>query len=357
MTEQEVREAALGGPSFASLPETLGASVRWAAEALASAGIDCAGREARRLVAEVLGEPALLIVTEPARALSAGERGNLHAAVCRRRAGEPLSRILGRREFYGSEFTVTPATLDPRPDTECLVEAVLEVAAESGLAGRPIRFIDIGTGTGCIAISLLRALPAATALATDISADALAVARGNAERLGVADRFTTKLASVWQGVDGPFDFVVSNPPYIATGDIQTLDRAVRDFDPLAALDGGPDGLTVYREICAGLETAGPGAWVAFELGAASAAAFEAEAVRRLLQPWAAGPIRSWRDLSGHTRCVAVQTRLTSAQQNVLAKGEDDATFTSGKSPACADVVDVKNIRSVDARHNDLAVFT
>ncbi len=165
----------------------------------------------------------------------------------RRRKFEPVSRILGNREFYGRSFRVTPDVLDPRADTETLIEAVLALAKDQG----PIRILDLGTGSGAIAVTLLAELPGATVVASDLSAAALRVAKGNAEALGVAGRASFVQANWFEGIGGRFDLIVSNPPYVPLGDIAGLARDVREFDPPRALDGGPDGLEAYRRIAGG----------------------------------------------------------------------------------------------------------
>ncbi len=169
-------------------------------------------------------------------------------AIVRRAAGEPVSRIVGERAFYGLTFKVTPDVLDPRPETEVLVERVL--AAVDDRQAR-LRFADIGTGSGAIAVALLVHLPQARCVAVDISRAALEVASTNARVHGVADRLEPHESSFVEGLAGKFDFIVSNPPYIPAGDISELSREVREHDPLAALDGGADGLDAYRALLAG----------------------------------------------------------------------------------------------------------
>jgi release factor glutamine methyltransferase len=212
----------------------------------------------------------------------------------RRRKSEPVSRILGNREFYGRSFQVTPDVLDPRADTETLIGAVL------GLNGKgPLRILDLGTGSGAIAVTLLAELPEATAVASDLSAAALSVAKGNAEALGVAGRVSFVQTNWLEGIDGRFDLIVSNPPYVPLGDIAGLAPDVREFDPPRALDGGPDGLEAYRRIAgdAGGHLA-PKGHVILEIGAG-----QENAVNNLLK--AQGFVRESRhfDLSGHVRCL------------------------------------------------------
>ena len=225
----------------------------------------------------------------------------------RRALREPVSRILGRRDFYGRVFHVTAATLDPRPCSETLIEAALELAREEGWRGRPIRILDVGTGSGCLLLTLLAELPLATGLGTDISGEALAVAEENARRLGLAQRSRFAVANFLEGIEETFDLVVANPPYVASTDIAGLEPEVRDHDPLPALDGGPDGLDGYRAIAADIKRIVPTGWTLVEVGAGQAAA-----VAQLLQ--GGGPdrplpaARMWRDLGGHVRAVAVKTQ-------------------------------------------------
>jgi release factor glutamine methyltransferase len=200
------------------------------------------------------------------------------ASIDRRLRGEPVSRILGSREFYGRPFRIDANTLDPRPDTETLVEAALAVIDREGWRERPLRLLDIGTGSGCILITLLAELPMAVGVGVDVSLPALALARDNARALGVGPR-ASFVASDWlDAVSGNFDLVVANPPYIATADIGGLGREVAAHDPLPALDGGHDGLDAYRRILPRLrQLLQKGAIVLFETGAD-----QAEAVQGLL---------------------------------------------------------------------------
>jgi release factor glutamine methyltransferase len=283
---------------------TLGDVVRDAQRALAGSGIEDAGREARLLVAAAAGVDTAQIIAHPEQQLSVDIQAKLRAMLARRCTREPLSRILGEREFYGRRFVLSPATLDPRPDSETLIDAALRIAAREGWRERPIRILDIGTGSGCLLLTLLAELPSATGLGTDISAGALQTAAMNAASLDVAARTTFALADMLDGVDGPFDLIVSNPPYIGSADIAALSPEVRKYDPHAALDGGPDGLEFYRRIAAGLERVLRG-WAILEVGAG-----QADAVALLLQQAFVKTRRAeltrHSDLGGHTRCVAVR---------------------------------------------------
>ena len=204
-------------------------------DALDLARIDGAKRDARLLVMAALQWSGIDFVREPERQLTDAEVKALAKFTRRRISHEPVSRILGERGFFGRIFRITPATLDPRPCTETVVEAALELAREEGWRERPIRILDIGTGSGALLVTLLAELPLATGIGTDISQDALDVARDNAERLGVAERATVKKRDVFQGVDGTFDLIVSNPPYIPRSDIAGPHPDVREFEPACAL--------------------------------------------------------------------------------------------------------------------------
>jgi release factor glutamine methyltransferase len=288
----------------AGAPETLAAAVRRLTATFRGAGLETPERDARLLVTEIAGCSSAALITEPQRTVPAEIAGRLEEAQRRRLDREPVARILGRRGFYGREFVVTPATLDPRPDTETIVEAALALAGPEGWRDRPIRILDIGTGTGAIVVTLLAEWPNARGLGTDIDPAALTVARINAERLGVADRATWQVAASLAGIVGPFDLLVSNPPYIPSADIAGLAPEVARFDPRGALDGGPDGLAVYREILAGASAVVPGGWVLLEVGFDQAAdVLQIAATHGLWQP------AIFRDLAGVARCVAVKSQL------------------------------------------------
>lgn len=287
---------------------SLAEAVRALAQVLRDAGIETPDLDARMLVAAASGATREALLSDPDRALDQAAQLKLSEFRRRRSAGEPVSRILGQRGFYGRMFNVTPATLDPRPDTEILVDAVLELVVAEGWQSKPLRILDVGTGTGCLLITLLAELPAATGVGTDISAAALAVSRGNAVALGVDDRVVFETRRSLDGLDRTFDILVSNPPYIQTSAIAGLDVDVRMFDPLLALDGGTDGLDVYRDLTAGLVRVVPNGWSLFEIGAS-----QADAVAKLacsaIPANRIGVYRSWLDLGGHTRCVAFRTQL------------------------------------------------
>jgi len=222
---------------------------RHIAARLRTAGIDTAMLDSRLIIRHVTGLSDVELIAQPQTLVCDRHIAQIDQMIDRRRTGEPVSRLTGCKEFFGREFKVTPATLDPRPDTEVLAESALRLLR--GLPGEgPARVLDIGTGTGAIVITLLAEMRSATGVATDKSADALEVCRSNAVALGVDDRLETLCTNWAGGVTGTFDLVVSNPPYIASHEIAGLAADVRDYDPGLALDGGADGLDAYRAIFA-----------------------------------------------------------------------------------------------------------
>ncbi len=270
----------------------------------AAAGLDTPGLDARLLLQAASGRTREQLVVDAAFRLSSEQSELLSNMATRRLAHEPVSRILGARAFWGRLFEITPATLDPRPDTETLVQLALDLAREEGWTRRPLRILDIGTGSGCILVTLLAELPHAHGTGVDISAAALEVAARNASRHAVRARTVWRETSVLDGIAGPFDLIVSNPPYIPTAEIAALDPEVRSFDPCLALDGGPDGLGFYRRIVSAAESAiAPGGWCAVEVGAGQAKAV-LDLIERHFTGVGSPATRTRNDLGHHTRCVA-----------------------------------------------------
>jgi len=251
-------------------PCTIASTLGEVAAALSEAGFDEARRWARRLVAASLGLSAAEVFAHPDRTI-ADEEGERVAGLLRRvLAHEPLSRILGVREFWGLEFALSADTLDPRPETETLVEAILARLSERH---RPYRFLDFGTGSGCLLLALLSEFPAACGLGVDRAFGAAVKARRNAEHLGLGARAWFAVGDWGSALTGSFDVIVANPPYIETADMTRLPREVRDFDPPLALDGGADGLDAYRAIAADApRLLRPGGLLACEVGAGQDAA-------------------------------------------------------------------------------------
>jgi release factor glutamine methyltransferase len=224
------------------------ARLRLQAEGFAEAAFDT-----RVLVGGLLGLSATEMLTGGDRLLSTDEVTRIQDAVERRRAHEPVHRILGRRAFHGLDLTLSPETLEPRPDTEVLVEMLIPRIARMTDGGRSIRLLDMGTGTGAIGLALTHACAGVDAVLSDISQDALSTAARNAHLNGVADRVSTVESDWFEAIKDRFDIIVSNPPYIVSDVIATLAPDVRQFDPPAALDGGRDGLDAYRAIAAGAD--------------------------------------------------------------------------------------------------------
>jgi release factor glutamine methyltransferase len=246
---------------------TLSALLSEVRQALLVGGIEAAATDARTLVSGLLGLSATDVLTRGDRAISTEERERVMAAVSRRVAREPVHRILGYREFYGLTLSLSPATLEPRPDTEVLVDAVLphlqRKVAENGEA----RILDLGTGTGAICLALLHECEEATGVGCDISSDAVDTAIRNAQLNGLQDRFSGTVSDWFGAVEGSFDIIVSNPPYIRSDVIAMLDPEVREHDPMAALDGGEDGLEAYRMLASGADALlKPGGIVGLEIG-------------------------------------------------------------------------------------------
>jgi release factor glutamine methyltransferase len=213
-----------------------------------AAGVADFALEARLLAGGMLGLSPTELILRGRSPVPADDAQRLRAAAARRVGGEPVFRILGKREFYGLNLFLSKETLEPRPDTEAVVDTVLPFLHRLVAAGGAPRILDLGTGTGAICLALLHECDAATGVGVDISTDALATARANAEVNGLGGRFHTILSDWFAAVEGRFDVIVSNPPYIPSGDIAGLDREVREHDPIAALDGGADGLAPYRII-------------------------------------------------------------------------------------------------------------
>jgi release factor glutamine methyltransferase len=281
---------------------TVDAARRALAARFTAAGIDSAELDARLLTGHALGLELTGMVRAASRTLTLDEADRLDALACRRLAGEPVARILGHKEFWGLPLALSPATLVPRPDTETVVELALEMLRENP-ARQGARIADLGTGTGAILLALLSELHGAVGIGTDISQEALQTARGNATRLGFADRASFIRCDYATGLTGPFDLIVSNPPYIRSGDIDGLAVEVREHDPRAALDGGPDGLDAYRALIPqAARILAPGAVLVVEAGQGQAGAIEGLMAGVGLTPY--GSPRA--DLGGIPRAVGAR---------------------------------------------------
>ncbi|MGX5804783.1 peptide chain release factor N(5)-glutamine methyltransferase [Bradyrhizobium sp. Arg314] len=284
------------------LPAALGPLLRAARMHLAAAGIDDPVLDSRLIVEHFSGTTRTQAIAEPRQEVGAAALSAIEAALRRRVAGEPAHRILGYREFYGLRLSLSPETLEPRPDTETLVDAVLPFARAIAERLGECRILDLGTGTGAIALALLNAVPAAAATGVDISLEALATAAGNARDLGLGGRFKALHSNWFEKVSGRYHVIASNPPYIPSRDIGNLQDEVRDFDPHKALDGGVDGLDPYRVIAAEaaefLEAQGK---VAVEIGHT-----QKNEVTGIFAAAGYGLASAYRDLGGNDRVLVFE---------------------------------------------------
>lgn len=244
---------------------TVGEMLASVAARLAAAGIESGRMEARLLVGDATGLSIETMIAEPETAMDdPGVVARVERLTKRRLAREPMSQILGRREFWSLPFKVTPDVLTPRPDSETLVEAVLSIVPDKSAR---LSLLDLGVGSGCLLLSLLHGLPRARGMGVDRSERALAVARENAEALGLADRAEMRLGDWGAELSDQYDIVVSNPPYIPSDDIEGLAPEVSEHEPWLALDGGRDGLDAYRTLAGELPfLVKEGGWTALEVG-------------------------------------------------------------------------------------------
>jgi len=264
---------------------------------LSAAGVATATLDAKLLVGHGLGRTNLQMATGEGDVVSPDAAERIAELMARRLSGESVARIIGEREFYGLAFGLNAATLEPRPDTELLVDLALDALPEAG------ELLDLGTGTGCIPIAILANRADATGVAVDLSALALEMARANSERHELADRLAFRegswFAALGEDVGRRFDLIVSNPPYIVSAGVDELEPEVKDFDPRLALDGGPDGLAPYRviarEAAAWLK---PGGTVLVEIGYDQGAA-----VLALFTEHGFSEVSLFQDLNGLDRVV------------------------------------------------------
>ncbi|MGH6822788.1 MAG: peptide chain release factor N(5)-glutamine methyltransferase [Methylocella sp.] len=273
-----------------------GPARRSLARALAKGGIEKAEIDARVLLCAALGIDHADLVANPDCPLGLAA-ASVASFAARRLKREPVSRIIGHRDFFRARFKIGPAVLDPRHATETLIEAVLDHAARSPRENW--RILDLGTGSGAILCSLLQSLPGSSGIGVDISPGACAIARDNLAALGLARNGLIVRGDWARALRGPFDVIVSNPPYVLRGEIARLAPEVRDHDPRLALDGGEDGLAAYREIIpASRDLLAPGGLIALEVGAGQHGAVES-----LLTGAFGGPVDVRRDLDGCRRVV------------------------------------------------------
>ncbi len=282
---------------------TVARALAAAAARLAAAGVEDPRRDARLLIAAALEAGPERLIAEPERVLDGAEAGRIAASIARRAAREPVSRILGRRGFWSLELEITPDTLDPRPESETLVAAVLARIRAQGLVGAPLSVLDLATGSGCLLLALLSELPAARGLGLDIRAAALEVARRNARKLGLSHR-ARFAAGDWAGdwgagLDRSWQLIVSNPPYITEAEIEDLAPEVARYDPRLALTAGSDGLDAYRKLLPRAACLlGRGGMLALEVGCR-----QQDAVTALLVASGLTPLGRYRDLGGIERCL------------------------------------------------------
>lgn len=278
---------------------SIAACLEEGARRLAVAGIPGARSEARLILAHALGVEPATILGYPERAVE--DVGRYQGLIARRAAREPLSHLTGHREFWSLDFEVTSATLDPRADSETLVEAALAVIPDREAS---LSIVDFGTGTGCLLLALLSELPNATGLGIDIADETLAVARRNAARLGFPDRVAFAIGDWGGSLAGPFDLIIGNPPYIPAGEIAGLQPEVADFEPRRALDGGADGLDAYRRLGPDIHRLlGSGGVAVLEFGLG-----QGPAVARLMAAEGLAPQGFKADLAGHDRCIILAKR-------------------------------------------------
>jgi release factor glutamine methyltransferase len=275
-------------------------------EALASlektfkiAGIENPAREARISFCAASSISPVALIVAPGELLGSAA-GRIQEVAERRATGEPLSRIVGKREFWGLSFAITPHVLDPRPETETIVDAALSILCDR--REDQLRILDLGVGAGALLCALLTEFGAARGIGVDISGDAADVARGNLRACGLSPRAEIRVGDWTRGLEGRFDLIVSNPPYISTAELAGLPREVRDFDPRLALDGGTDGLAAYRRILPeSRRLLSPDGWLVGELGAG-----QATDVAEIATRCGFTDVRTYQDLAGVDRVVAIR---------------------------------------------------
>jgi release factor glutamine methyltransferase len=266
-------------------------------------GIDCAELDVRMLVGAALNLDLTGLIAAAARRVTATEAAQIAGFARRRIDGEPVARILGHKEFWGLKLQLSPETLVPRPDTETVVELALAMLRAAPIPDTRLRVADIGTGSGAILLALLHELPEAFGIGTDVSIAALRTARRNAADLELAERAAFVACDYAASLSGPFDLIVSNPPYVRSTDIADLANEVRYHDPHLALDGGTDGLDAYRALIPqAARLLGPGGALVVEAGRGQSSDVEGLMTAAGLTP--AGPPRA--DLAGVLRAVAAR---------------------------------------------------
>jgi len=294
----------IGSERLDAETQDVGRALRWAGGLLREAGCDSPSLDAQVLLGHLLGWARARVLAHPEVDLSPSQQEGYRRLVGRRAAREPLAYLIERRGFWGMDLWVRPGVLVPRPETELLVERTLAWALERGGPDWAGTVVDVGTGSGAVVVALARELPGACFWATEASGEALAVARENLRRHGVADRVTLAQGDLLEPVAGPVDCIVSNPPYIPSEELDRLAPEISRYEPRAALDGGPDGLAVYRRLVPqAVRTLDDGGALLLEIGYD-----QAEAVTEILKgQFPGGRVERFRDLGGHWRVLAVQT--------------------------------------------------
>jgi len=283
-------------PSSSTNPYSLADCINGATACLSQVGIESAAIDARLLIAHGLSLDRVALISQSQRIVTPDEAERLEKLIARRTQHESVARIIGSREFWSLNFALNEATLEPRPDSETVVQAVSGIVRKWQ---KPLRLLDLGTGSGCLLLSLLHEIPHATGLGIDIAPRAIEQAQANARILQLQDRAQFQTGNWFMGLTEKFHVILSNPPYITRGDIEGLMPEVRNYDPPAALDGGADGLDAYRHIIPAAKAyLKPGGLIAFEIGIG-----QAGDVATLLSNAGYHDIGSHDDLSGHQRCI------------------------------------------------------
>jgi release factor glutamine methyltransferase len=284
---------------------SVGGARRALARMFAAAGLDTPALDARVLLGHALGLDHAGLTAAAERVLDPAERERIAAVASRRLAREPVSRIVGMKEFWGLPLRVNPAVLVPRPETETVVATALAALDRDGDRARPLRIADLGTGSGALLLALLNELPNAFAIGTDLSTAALALARDNAQQLGLAARAVFVACDFAAALAGALDLIVANPPYVTSAELAQLAPEVRDHDPSLALDGGPDGLRAYRALVADApRLIGAAGHMVVEVGAG-----QADAVASLFASQQPLDVTAARDLAGMSRALHIRPAL------------------------------------------------
>jgi release factor glutamine methyltransferase len=300
MTSAGLLLAGTGADAFAG--HSIGAARRQLAHGFRQHGIEAPELDARIIIGHVLGLDHTALAAQSNRVLTAEEAGVIAELSARRLAREPVARILGRKEFWGLPFKINAETLLPRPETETVVEAALAALHCDNRKSRALRIVDLGTGSGALLLALLSELPGAYGIGTDVSCTALRCARDNAAALGLSAHASFAACDYGTALRGPADVLVSNPPYVARGDIAGLQPEVRGFDPQRALDGGPDGLDGYRAIASDVRRLlAPGGILVLELGQG-----QLDGATSIFAATGLEPVAARHDLLGIARAVVMR---------------------------------------------------